>query len=136
MSEPFCVIDNGGIGGGCGHQSSLPIGPADGKHARGSVWSAHARGLKRFCSGQGSGAQAYGYIPRLADAAMDKIGQIPQGRRNGRSEEHTSELQSLMRISYAVFCLKQNKKKKRSKQIQTIQDNTQQNSARTKKNSS
>src|SRR3546814_9832666 len=28
-----------------------------------------------------------------------------------RSEEHTSELQSLMRISYAVFCLKQNKKK-------------------------
>src|SRR3546814_7138875 len=30
-----------------------------------------------------------------------------------RSEEHTSELQSLMRISYAVFCLK--KKKKRSK---------------------
>src|SRR3546814_3998516 len=33
-------------------------------------------------------------------------------RRNGRSEEHTSELQSLMRISYAVFCLKKHKKKK------------------------
>src|SRR3546814_5205588 len=30
-----------------------------------------------------------------------------------RSEEHTSELQSLMRISYAVFCLKQKKTKKR-----------------------
>src|SRR3546814_11978313 len=29
----------------------------------------------------------------------------------GRSEEHTSELQSLMRISYAVFCLKQKKTK-------------------------
>src|SRR3546814_8642383 len=29
-----------------------------------------------------------------------------------RSEEHTSELQSLMRISYAVFCLKKNKYKK------------------------
>src|SRR3546814_2050770 len=28
---------------------------------------------------------------------------------NGRSEEHTSELQSLMRISYAVFCLKKKK---------------------------
>src|SRR3546814_7011718 len=28
-----------------------------------------------------------------------------------RSEEHTSELQSLMRISYAVFCLKKNTKK-------------------------
>src|SRR3546814_7631820 len=32
-----------------------------------------------------------------------------------RSEEHTSELQSLMRISYAVFCLKKKKKKKVSK---------------------
>src|SRR3546814_3085818 len=30
-------------------------------------------------------------------------------RSMGRSEEHTSELQSLMRISYAVFCLKQKK---------------------------
>src|SRR3546814_2181023 len=30
---------------------------------------------------------------------------------NGRSEEHTSELQSLMRISYAVFCLKKKKLK-------------------------
>src|SRR3546814_9495781 len=29
-----------------------------------------------------------------------------QARRGDRSEEHTSELQSLMRISYAVFCLK------------------------------
>src|SRR3546814_7682215 len=33
----------------------------------------------------------------------------------GRSEEHTSELQSLMRISYAVFCLK----KKKTKHIMT-----------------
>src|SRR3546814_8166315 len=31
-------------------------------------------------------------------------------RQLSRSEEHTSELQSLMRISYAVFCLKQKKK--------------------------
>src|SRR3546814_10029987 len=30
---------------------------------------------------------------------------------DARSEEHTSELQSLMRISYAVFCLKKKKKK-------------------------
>src|SRR3546814_3169669 len=34
-------------------------------------------------------------------------------RRGARSEEHTSELQSLMRISYAVFCLKKKKRKKR-----------------------
>src|SRR3546814_2760808 len=38
-----------------------------------------------------------------------------------RSEEHTSELQSLMRISYAVFCLK---KKKQKKQNHTIHINT------------
>src|SRR3546814_10134049 len=31
---------------------------------------------------------------------------IPYGRGNSRSEEHTSELQSLMRISYDAFCLK------------------------------
>src|SRR3546814_2268894 len=31
-----------------------------------------------------------------------------------RSEEHTSELQSLMRISYAVFCLKKKKKNKQT----------------------
>src|SRR3546814_5717080 len=36
-----------------------------------------------------------------------------------RSEEHTSELQSLMRISYAVFCLK--KKKKKSKIMSPLQ---------------
>src|SRR3546814_9177869 len=35
----------------------------------------------------------------------------PKGRPSFRSEEHTSELQSLMRISYAVFCLKKTKKK-------------------------
>src|SRR3546814_1666320 len=34
-----------------------------------------------------------------------------------RSEEHTSELQSLMRISYAVFCLKKKKKKTRAQYI-------------------
>src|SRR3546814_2967241 len=33
--------------------------------------------------------------------------------RRGRSEEHTSELQSLMRISYAVFCLKKKTKKQK-----------------------
>src|SRR3546814_8961132 len=33
----------------------------------------------------------------------------PEPRRLMRSEEHTSELQSLMRISYAVFCLKKKK---------------------------
>src|SRR3546814_7323541 len=37
-------------------------------------------------------------------------GDHPVGDDDRRSEEHTSELQSLMRISYAVFCLKKKKK--------------------------
>src|SRR3546814_9193307 len=36
---------------------------------------------------------------------------LPRADIAGRSEEHTSELQSLMRISYAVFCLKKKKTK-------------------------
>src|SRR3546814_4789112 len=43
-------------------------------------------------------------------------------RSAGRSEEHTSELQSLMRISYAVFCLK--KKKKINKKTYNNQNTT------------
>src|SRR3546814_4016691 len=47
-----------------------------------------------------------------ADADPD-IGNLATSRSfdaiSGRSEEHTSELQSLMRISYAVFCLKKKK---------------------------
>src|SRR3546814_19698846 len=37
---------------------------------------------------------------------------VPRRFRSSRSEEHTSELQSLMRISYAVFCLKKKKERK------------------------
>src|SRR3546814_9819633 len=40
-----------------------------------------------------------------------------------RSEEHTSELQSLMRISYAVFCLKKKKHTEKDK-THTIKSNT------------
>src|SRR3546814_7679857 len=39
-------------------------------------------------------------------------------RRIERSEEHTSELQSLMRISYAVFCLKKKNKTMKAKNIE------------------
>src|SRR3546814_6998009 len=45
-----------------------------------------------------------------------------------RSEEHTSELQSLMRISYAVFCLK---KKKNKKHKQHIEKKSQEKEAQT-----
>src|SRR3546814_9531350 len=42
----------------------------------------------------------------LAHAAMADMRRVEHRRHMIRSEEHTSELQSLMRISYAVFCLK------------------------------
>src|SRR3546814_1755277 len=46
----------------------------------------------------------------------------------GRSEEHTSELQSLMRISYAVFCLKKKKQTKQTlKQHSIYYHNTNKN---------
>src|SRR3546814_5274757 len=44
-------------------------------------------------------------------AAAASLGPIEPAGRSSRSEEHTSELQSLMRISYAVFCLKKKKNK-------------------------
>src|SRR3546814_10847309 len=50
-----------------------------------------------------SGGTVLGMAPTAAAAAV--LGQSI-GTRAERSEEHTSELQSLMRISYAVFCLK------------------------------
>src|SRR3546814_2212302 len=49
------------------------------------------------------------FEPMLIAAASKSCGPMPTKARAisiGRSEEHTSELQSLMRISYAVFCLK------------------------------
>src|SRR3546814_9719433 len=46
---------------------------------------------------------------------------------NKRSEEHTSELQSLMRISYAVFCLKKTKALKQQTESELQQQITTQN---------
>src|SRR3546814_10737121 len=50
-----------------------------------------------------------------ADGSFQAVGNSSNFLLEWRSEEHTSELQSLMRISYAVFCLK---KKKTKKQLQ------------------
>src|SRR3546814_9296499 len=55
-------------------------------------------------NGEGKGANGEIYISESRDSALVSL-QIFD-RDWGRSEEHTSELQSLMRNSYAVFCLK------------------------------
>src|SRR3546814_1997611 len=49
-----------------------------------------------------------------------------RGGQHARSEEHTSELQSLMRISYAVFCLKKKKTPKLTRTQQNITQKKQQ----------
>src|SRR3546814_7158922 len=58
------------------------------------------------CQGHvlGLGTECLGKLPLDigGDALVPALGQVPP---HLRSEEHTSELQSLMRISYAVFCL-------------------------------
>src|SRR3546814_10617507 len=52
-------------------------------------------------------------LRRHASTCMDRVEatcRLRGGIKHSRSEEHTSELQSLMRISYAVFCLKKKKR--------------------------
>src|SRR3546814_4656107 len=53
-------------------------------------------------------------VSQLTERVLHRDECIPDVIARLRSEEHTSELQSLMRISYAVFCLK---KKKKNKQL-------------------
>src|SRR3546814_6905094 len=77
------------------------------------------------------GAQYIGQ-PRIGERRADKLmgaqyleSLALQERGRGRSEEHTSELQSLMRISYAVFCLKKKKRKQEiNKTINCIRTQT------------
>src|SRR3546814_7237037 len=68
----------------------------------------HCRPRDRCRCGAGRG-----YVPDARESAKNQSravgGEAPTPDQVRRSEEHTSELQSLMRISYAVFCL--NKKK-------------------------
>src|SRR3546814_4409108 len=62
--------------------------------------------LQDIASGEGD------LTRRLDERGNDELSQV------GRSEEHTSELQSLMRSSYAVFCLK--KKNRRTNKRETV----------------
>src|SRR3546814_9000632 len=61
------------------------------------------RGDCRHCADTGAAGRAAGPDAACLDI-LPSLRSVPR-----RSEEHTSELQSLMRLSYAVFCLKKNK---------------------------
>src|SRR3546814_2105084 len=54
---------------------------------------------------------------QIAEWLASDGAQVTEGQPLFRSEEHTSELQSLMRISYAVFCLKKKNNNKHSTKI-------------------
>src|SRR3546814_5411789 len=69
-----------------------------------SVRPRRRRGATLSQAGPGAGHRAL-----RRDRPRARQGPREAGRRHRRSEEHTSELQSLMRISYAVFCLKKKK---------------------------
>src|SRR3546814_2632825 len=94
-----------------------------------SLWAAEARGARPRARRRPPGAAA-----RRADGRHEHRGEaglvpLHPGRQRplrhhggadrARSEEHTSELQSLMRISYAVFCLKKKKKRQQTNKQHT-----------------
>src|SRR3546814_4049750 len=64
---------------------------------------------------RGRRSNAFGVLDHLGLRALHDGDAGVRGAQVDRSEEHTSELQSLMRISYAVFCLKKKKSNKNNK---------------------
>src|SRR3546814_3932191 len=81
----FCVVDQ--------HAITIPQDPAE---------------LRRATREVAAGMIAGGVDPD--DCILFNQSYVPEHAMLARSEEHTSELQSLMRISYAVFCLKKKNK--------------------------
>src|SRR3546814_5715557 len=88
-----------GEAGGLGHRDHLLLANVAGLVAVGHVG----------CGAMLDHAEHAAWLEHVEEAAEHAFG-LAAGA-PVRSEEHTSELQSLMRISYAVFCLKKKNKK-------------------------
>src|SRR3546814_9432616 len=108
----FALVEQA-LGDACGHAALFADASEDARQI----------GERRLFPGSSEGSPWYrdrpcirspSPFPSQEQAAMKRSGSqmVPAqaGAAIARSEEHTSELQSLMRISYAVFCLKKKKK--------------------------
>src|SRR3546814_3883877 len=107
---------------------ALPISPASSRATSARVAGARCRCASSPTSWWPSVLQAWAgplAAPSRTASEQTRTDETATGRRMAapeRSEEHTSELQSLMRISYAVFCLKKKKKDNRQKQQRIRRD--------------
>src|SRR3546814_8189165 len=92
--------------------------PSHGAFLRPSPATQPAR--SRAQTGRSTSTRSLGHL-HVSAIALDLIAKrILEAVHFLRSEEHTSELQSLMRISYAVFCLKKKNKKSPIQQIKYL----------------
>src|SRR3546814_5012659 len=111
-------VSAGGLSSICCHFLQWgSVGPWDEDH--GGAFECYGRPLPRFAKARWMICRSCAGLHRFSTPACPYVergvqrSSLPMPSR--RSEEHTSELQSLMRISYAVFCLK----KKITKHTQT-----------------
>src|SRR3546814_7991735 len=105
-----CAVAAGGAVGGAPH-ARFRTAPVR-RRARPRTWRRARYGAARHAPVRGSGRRLPDRTAVTEGSSDDLSSRSSAGtghfelRGNARSEEHTSELQSLMRISYAVFCLK------------------------------
>src|SRR3546814_2541303 len=106
-SSDVCSSDLVGDGGTERHFDAATFGVE---------WQAGSRRIAKMTADLGGG-RTLALAPAGPVFAMSGLGYTHplwgHGLDHGRSEEHTSELQSLMRISYAVFCLNKTKNTRR-----------------------
>src|SRR3546814_10246205 len=111
MTHPFPTRRSSALLDRGDERAARPLQPVD---LGIGVEDGHAFALEHHCSGRFPHADRSGE-PEDERPAEPRAGALPSphaissARSSSRSEEHTYELQSLMRISYAVFCLKKKK---------------------------
>src|SRR3546814_1750306 len=112
-SSDVCSSDLGGFEGEDLVDDRLDRPALDQRGDLAQLIAIRAHEEERVIHAAGPGFAANGRAPEPQHDAQNEVEalracEVGIGRRGNRSEEHTSELQSLMRISYAFFCLKKN----------------------------